>query len=492
MSDVAPFIMRPGERQLFLDDAGIASAEHLSRTMHKPAKKGAVIRPNVERGEIALQTRSAPAWDPEAGVYKLWMITSSTVHSCTTYAESEDGIHWRKPALRQREVAGSLENNVVTPDSSREWPDNAIENAVYDPDDADPARRFKGFAHCFRREPMVSPDGIRWRLLDVPPVTSQDESNLSYDRTTRTFIATVKQTGPHGRSVFLSTSKDFEHWTEPSLMFHADDLDQSLGRRNIEARFADPALQRPWLDIPATYNVDVYNMGVFRYGGLYVGLPTMYHKTGQVPADWPGFDEWDASPEEMAAYRQSGNWAGFHHVQLACSRDLKTWERLGDRRPFIDLSPLGAGAYDLATIIGPSAPVVHGDELWFYYTGLRQYGGPSPQGGAEQDRAAICLAVLRRDGFVSLDAGEQEGVLLTSPFAWSGGTLHVNVNAPHGQVRVEVLGESEDVIASCDPATGDHTDAEPHWSAEPPALGRTVSLHFSLRNTSLYSWWTEV
>jgi len=58
-----------GQRQLFLDDFGIARMENLERKMHQPAKKGAVIRPSSY--EAALQTRSAPAWDPEAKVFKL-------------------------------------------------------------------------------------------------------------------------------------------------------------------------------------------------------------------------------------------------------------------------------------------------------------------------------------------------------------------------------------------------------------------------------------
>ena len=479
-----------GVRELFLDDEGIERLEGLARTMHQPAKKGAVIRPNVDRGETALQTRSAPAWDPVARVYKLWMITSAT-YSGTTYAESEDGLHWRKPLLRQCTVNGSMENNYVTPDPSREWPANVIENVVCDPDERDPARRFKGFAHCLRREPMVSADGIRWHLLAVPPIPSQDESNLSYDRRRRTFIATVKEGGPHGRSVFISTSKDFEHWTAPVLMFHADDEDQIVGRADIERHLRDRTLAQPALNTPDTYNVDIYNMGVFRYEGLYVGLPTVFHKTGQVPGSWPGFADWDVTPEALAAYRQSGDWSGFHHVQLACSRDLRAWTRLGDRRPFIDVSRLDSGAYDLATVIGPSSPVPHGDELWFYYTGIKRYGGPAPRRGVYRDQGAICLAVLRRDGFVSLDAGQKPGVLLTKPRRWPGRPLHVNADAPRGELRVEVLDGGGRVLAASAALTGDTTDGTVRWasgSAE-DLRGETVRLRFMLRQARLYAYW---
>ena len=40
------FSVELGQRQLFLDDFGIARMVNLKRTMHQTAKKGAVIRPS--------------------------------------------------------------------------------------------------------------------------------------------------------------------------------------------------------------------------------------------------------------------------------------------------------------------------------------------------------------------------------------------------------------------------------------------------------------
>ncbi|MCC6698432.1 MAG: hypothetical protein IT365_22605 [Candidatus Hydrogenedentes bacterium] len=479
-----------GQRQLFLDDYGIARIENLTRTMHQPVKRGAVIRPTPPV-ETSIQTRSAPAWDPEQKVYKLWLLVSRTGGSSGTgYVESKDGLHWTKPVLRQKEANGSLENNLVTPDPAREWPANAIENVVYDPHDPDPARRYKGFAHCYDREPMVSPDGVRWTLLNVPMLKSSDESNLSYDAQTRTFLATLKIGGPHGRSHVLTTSKDFEHWTDPVLTFHADDQDQELGRENIKARYANPAMQQPSHNIPDTYNVDVYNVGVFRYEGLYIALPSMFHQTGKVSKDWPGFDD-PRIPEDMRkAYRESGDWSGFHDVQLMCSRDLKTWQRLGDRKPFIGSSPLGAGAYDLACVLPPSFPVVRGDELWFYYTGGMNYGLVVDR-GVNASAFAICLAVLRRDGFISLDAGDAEGTLLTQPFTMPAGNLHINADAFTGAIRAEVLDAAGAVRAISASMQGDLLSGEVHWESGRIAelKGQEVQLRFTLKNASFYSYW---
>ena len=86
--------------------------------MRLPSKKEAVIHPNLECGETILQTRGASAWDPKAEVYGLWIITSANIlgGASLTYAESEAGLHWYKPALRQKEFNGFLESNFVTLD----------------------------------------------------------------------------------------------------------------------------------------------------------------------------------------------------------------------------------------------------------------------------------------------------------------------------------------------------------------------------------------
>ena len=57
------------QRQLFLDDYIVERIDGLKRTMHQPAKRGAVIKPDQE-WEVSLQTRCAPAWDEQRKVFK--------------------------------------------------------------------------------------------------------------------------------------------------------------------------------------------------------------------------------------------------------------------------------------------------------------------------------------------------------------------------------------------------------------------------------------
>ena len=461
------------ERQLFLDDVGVQKIENLKRTMHQPRKKGAVIRPNWHLGVSSVQVRTTPVWDPRQKIFRFWDCAATPPDlraqgkSHTGYYESPDGLHWSQPDLGQVAYERWPNNNYISLLAGRRHV--RTDYVVYDPTDPDPSRRYKcalppiGFA--------ISPDGRRWQMLpDVSGVTSGDEANFSFDEKAHLFILTVKRSGPHGRSVHLETSRDFKNWTNHGLIFYADDLDQQLGRETIRARFADPTLQPLVANDPTRYNVDVYNMGVFRYESLYIGMPTMYHSTG---------------PSEDGT-----NTDGFHHVQLACSRDLKNWNRLGNRRSFIDNSRPGGGSYDWTGMIGPSSAVQRGDELWFYYTSAKYRRRPHQ---ADPDTCAISLAVLRRDGFVSLDAGETQGTILTKPFPLPDTKLLLNADAPEGEIRVELLDRDGTVVMRSRPLNGDLLHGQVHWQSGDivDLSGQLVSLRFAVRQGHLYSYWFE-
>ena len=295
----------------------------------------------------------------------------------------------------------------------------------------------------------------------------------------------MKVGGPYGRSHAVSTSKDFVNWTNPELTFHADERDQELGRIYIERRRNNPNLQQARFHTPAKYHVDIYNFAAFRYEGIYIGLPMMFYQTGPHPK-YPNQD-------------------GYEEIQIVCSRDLQNWKRLGNRRSFIDNSRPGGGSYDWTGMIGPSSAVQRGDELWFYYSGFKgthedmDYVGEYPNGqmvldpSRDLDKSAVCLAVLRRDGFISLDAGEQAGTIQTEPFKVSGDQLLVNVNALKGELRVEMLDGVGQVVAQSKPLTGDLPREPVKWAKGNIAelKGQIVSLRFILRNGQFYSYWLQ-
>src|SRR5207253_2783307 len=133
-----------------------------------------------------------------------------------------------------------------------------------------------------------------------------------------------------------------------------------------------------------------------------------------------------------------------------------------------EASPLGAGAYDTQTIIGPSAPVVREDELWFYYTGIKHYafinsGNEPGYDDYYPDKGAVCLAVLRRDGFVSLDPAQESGSLVTKPFVLDGTNLHVNADCAQGELGVAVLDQAGQPVAVAEPLVGNQLHATLRW-----------------------------
>lgn len=474
------FRIRQGERQLFLDDTDIAQITGLHKTFHTPDKKGAVIRrlPNI--GGYP-EVRTAPAWDPTSQCWKIWTVCVTPEElqgqaGLSGYHESADGIHWSAPATKQVEYKGSYDNNFVFIPMG-EGRTGEIFGAVYDGTDPDPARRYKAISYVRRPEQCIvfatSPDGITWTKLDIRGIPSQDEPNFSFDERNHQFIATVKVNGPYGRSHALTTSRDFAQWTEPVLVFHADADDQELAKEVIAQHVGDPTRQPPVFVHPEEWATDVYNFAISRYESRYIGFASFFYHTGRA---WQG-----------------RNHDGFHHVQLAVSHDMLTWERVGNRQPFIAPSPINAGAYDLFQILGPSRPIVRGDELWFYYSGIKHRWPPEKM---TPDRNAICLATLRRDGFVSLDAGDDGGALTTQLFTHSGGHLYLNgVASSGGSITCELLDATDQPLAGfepadCSPLVDDSTHFAVNWRQQPLPDG-PLRLRFHLRNASLYSYWVE-
>ena len=458
--------VKPGQRQLFLDDVGISKMVGLKRVLHRPKKRGAVIR--SPKPEQTIQIRSAPVWDPVKKQYMLWVLSIDQV-----LWTSKDGLHW---------TPGPKTNKVF----------NMV---VRDPHDPDPKRRFKaaltnsGFA--------VSPDGVTWTKLPVPAIQSFDEANFSYDPQHRLFIHTVKRTGLYGRSVAVATSRDFKTWKDYGVVFHADQQDQAIGIRRIKERLKNPLLKQTEFNVPKYYSIQIYNMGLFHYEGLYIGLPSVYHHTGKVPTNWPGFDKLNLSPTILGLVRRYGDYTGFYNIQIVSTRDFKSWNRVGKRRPFISASPLNSGAYDTQTIIGPSAPIVRGDELWFYYTGIQHYafiksGDDPAYEDYAPDKGGICLAVLRRDGFISLDATEKPGRITTRIFVCPGSTIKVNVAfRKNGRLTAELLDESGKVVANSKPIVVGTTKGQLKWQNKVELKGKQVQLRFTLKNASFYSYWID-
>ena len=185
-------------------------------------------------------------------------------------------------------------------------------------------------------------------------------------------------------------------------------------------------------------------------------------------------------------------------IRLGASRDGRHFYYVGDRSPFIDL-----GSEDswkphylrMANVDTVGGPLVKDDELWFYYIGQNTDGSK----GTWQQKSG--LAILRRDGFASLNAGEEAGIVITRPLVFEGeGKLFVNADVgTNGYVRVSVVAEDGSAIEGfgdedCRAVCEDSTRSRVGWGSNETLArlkDRYVRLAFHLTNAKLYSFWIE-
>ncbi|MFN7804719.1 MAG: hypothetical protein ACK5TO_11920 [Planctomycetaceae bacterium] len=478
------YVVERGVRQLFLDRVGIETMEGLKTTVHQPIRHpGNPVLRGEHPWEASASVYGTMLYDRDRQQFRLWYLCVPAAPSggrkwlevggyrrvphCTllAYAESPDAIHWTKPVLNQVSFEGSRDNNLI--DIGIDNPEGV--GVLHDPDDPDPQRRYKAFFWDRRLPPpdddtgvpeslkqtptepaglsevqrsggmwvAFSADGLKWKT--VGPVLSQasDTSHsILHDPRRRVYLGYGRM--GFGRTVALTESADAQQWSAPRRVLACDQDDGPQGQ--------------------------IYGMPVDRYEQLFLGMFWMYREGTDARID----------------------------TQLAVSRDGRRWRRVADRQTFLANGPEGAWD-DGMSRAGRGINVV-GDTIYLHYS---MVNGPHRSAKFPQVErrfpGAVGLVTLRRDGFVSLDAGKQLGFLLTRPFPWPGGQLHLNYNSPREALIVAVLNDEGDVITRGTAPAGDRL-REPvgplDGIAEIP-VGTPVRLQFSLWEAELYSWWLE-
>lgn len=139
------------------------------------------------------------------------------------------------------------------------------------------------------------------------------------------------------------------------------------------------------------------------------------------------------------------------------------------------------------------------DEIWIYYVGWNwdRAGRVDPFANGVK-KAAISRAILRLDGFVSLNASyDQIGEIVTKPLRFSGELLQVNANTgAGGSIRIEVLNAKGEVIPGFDRENSDwivgnsvrHTATWNGMSNLKALEGQIVRLRFLLQDCELYAF----
>ena len=202
--------------------------------------------------------------------YKAWQLTvtpgkvNTGEHPLfTCYAESDDGIHWRKPELGLHDFKGSKANNIVIPHGKmgNVNPDGGHPAVFKDENPAAPAdAKYKAIVRSNSQKGLLalkSADGLRWSpMADLPVITDGafDSQNLAfwdmergvYRAYWRYFTAGTtdeKNWKPEGhRAIRTATSKDFLHWENQQDLGYEDSPSEQLYTNQVKPYHRAPHL----------------------------------------------------------------------------------------------------------------------------------------------------------------------------------------------------------------------------------------------------------
>ena len=472
-------------RQLLVDDFLIEKSD-LERTFHRPTlhEVNPVIKADQPWETSGKTFFVAPfqgrvLHDPSDQLFKMWYLHSvKGDYYCNAYgyATSKDGIHWEKPVFAESKkpdaetVSPKKGTNLVI-----EGRRTCCNSVVLDHNAKSPDERFKMFSsdhiggswNCVYR---TSPDGVHWSGSLVERRVWGDYVLAFYNPFRRMWVYEARiHGGEVGRSRAYMENPDSRELAErvPSNrgMSVQGDSVYWVGADDLDPRHPDPRFKgiKPQL----------YSLSATPYESLMLGLFAI----------WTGPDNRTVAKEGLQKHCQ---------ILTGFSRDGFHWDRT-DRTPFISPSwKKGTWNFGNAQPVGGCCLVV-GDKLYIYFSArLEDKTGM-------HGNATTGLATLRRDGFASLDAGDQAGSVTTRPITFKGKRLLVNVDCPKGELRAEVLDADGKVIepftlANCKAVSSDKTLAAVTWqgAADLSALsGKPVRLRFHLKNGSLYAFWVS-
>lgn len=439
-------------RELFVDDFLIASMTGAELKLHKPAPREVVlVCDSPWEGNTSAYYTLFRDNDRFRAYYRGWhfdeKIKKWAHPEFTCYAESRDGIKWKKPELDLFEFKGSKHNNIVwVGEGTHNFTPFKDGNAACAPD-----ARYKALAggttlvngkkkSCLNA--LKSPDGIHWTLMAGGVITAGafDSQNLAFWDAARGEyraywrIFTAGYTDERGwkpegvRAIRTATSKDFIHW-----------------ENQADLKYVDSPAEHLYTNAVLPYD---------RAPHLFVGFPTRFQpKTQQVEPvfmssrDGVLFRRWREEIIPITAPKdRDGNRSNY-----------MTWGLLQHPGNNRELSVYATEAY---------------------------YTGPGSR---------VRRFTFRADGFVSVHAGN-EGTLITKPLMFAGSKLTLNI-ASKGRTRVELQDAAGQplpgfALADCAPITGDFIEHTVRWKSRTNVgklAGKPVRLRFELKDADLYA-----
>ncbi|NUQ64902.1 MAG: hypothetical protein HUU20_20760 [Pirellulales bacterium] len=371
------------------------------------------------------------------------------------YAESDDGLTWRKPDLGQLLFKGSRHHNALDLPSALTG-----DACVVKDDDPDPSRRYK-LAFWTHHDPWnyptmriaTSPDGLVWKAAPRPPIRAFLE-HASFYRHNGLYIVNSQafmlgEGGrDRGRQGVAWISPDFDHWLQEPA-----------------ESFALPAV--------AQLKRDEVHLGVgaASFGNVAVGLYCIWHNDpdfGKISGDFGLLVSNDG-----IAFREPVKG----HVFLK-STDSPS-PAVGDRT--------------YPTILCQANGIVNvGDETRIYHSRWRNAGWPLTGDRVLDYYDEVALATLPRDrwGALGLAPRQTEGSVWSAPVVLPQ-DCRVELNADGAdQMTVEIADERFGLLSdyaegqSGRPVQGGGLACEVQWpkGSLKPLAGRTVRFRIHMKS----------
>lgn len=398
-------------------------------------------------------------YDEVSRKFKMWYSAGGKKKNglITCYAESADGKKWVKPILEV--VPGT---NIV------DTTEHDCVSVLLDKFESNPLKRYKMFVVAFNSKSSVSmrlkysADGINWGKTVALSGELYDRCAAYYDPFRKKYVLSLKTiNGIHRRSRCYLAGED------PELLV-------SLAHRTFD-KTSDKFI-RYWFNADADdprhpdfpdISPQIYNHEAMPYENMTIGY----------------FSVWQG-PENDECSRL--NIQKRNEVLLGWTTDGFHWDRR-NKKVFL---PVGktADSWNAGNVQSTCGnPLIVGDSLYFYVSG-RYNSRPE-----HASNFSTGLAMLRRDGFASMESARTEGYLITKPFKVNGEYLFINADIK-GKLKIELLDECKNEIKGYTALLRNvnSTKMQIEWKTGgslKPLTGRYVRLKFYLSDGDLYSFW---
>ncbi len=451
--------------------------------LHRPARREVVMKTDEPWGGNASGYQSV---FKDGDLYRMYYRGGHYRHSgepaqaladhpwVLCYAESDDGIHWRKPELGLFEFNGSKANNIVVNQeliaAVGGCPAHTAVLIDSNPD-CPPDEKYKIVALGSKPHGLYvlkSADGIRFSLMSDKPIVTKgafDSQNLLFWDSIREEYREYHRGFNTGgvRDIMTSTAKNLWEFPEPQ-----------------------------WLRYPGSPTMALYTNQIqpyYRAPHIFMGFPMRYNDRGwsEPMLALPGLEERLARAKAHRRYGTTVTDAVF-----MSSRDGRSFKRWSEA--FIRPGPDRKGTW------------VYGDNFIFWgmvetRSGLENAPDElslyAVEGYWEGTSINVRRYTLRIDGFVSLYAPFSGGECVTKPLTFAGGNLTLNAaTSAAGSIRVEIQDEEGNPIPGfelddCPPIFCDDLRYTVRWSdgGDVRSLaGKSVRLRFVLRDADLYAF----